>query len=125
MGCLLFVFIWAISQKDLIVLRFRVVLLQHFHMGQKCFVIEILGALGAFADAPLAFDASAGHIGHVFRVDGAHRAQPGTGAAVGALGEVRLGLGLQEFSGVGVGTQRRIRGDVEIAEDFNRFRNSF
>ena len=32
------------------------------YMGQKRLVVKILGALGAFADAPLALDAGAGHM---------------------------------------------------------------
>ena len=124
MGCLLSAFIWTMSQKDFVVLRFGKILLQHFYMGQERFVVEILGTLGAFADTPLALDAGARHIRHVLRVDGTHGAQPGTGAAVGALGEVRLGLGLQEFSGLAVGTHRHIVGDVGIAGDFDWFRNS-
>ena len=110
------------SQKYLVVLRLGKVLLQHLHMGQKRLVVKILGALGAFADAPLALDAGAGHIGHVLRVDGAHGTQSGTGTAVGTPGQISLGLCLQKLGGLTVSAHGDIVGGARVTGDFDRRR---
>ena len=108
-----------LSEKYFVFLGFPKILFQHGHMGQKGRIIKILGPFGALADAPLTLDAGAWHIGHILRINSSHGTQPGTGAAVRALGEVRLGLGFQELGRLAVRALGHVIGCCRVAGDLN------
>ena len=94
-------------------------------MRQKSRVVKILGSLGAFADAALALDAGPGNVGHICRINGAHRTQTDAGATVVALAQVRLGFGLQELGSLSIGSLGHIIGSRSIAGHLDRRRNSW
>ena len=78
--------------------------------------------LRTLADTALTLDAGARYLRHVGRVDGPHGAQPGAGAAAGAPGQVRLGLGFQELGGLAVRPLGHIVGRIRISRHRDRRR---
>ena len=67
-------------------------------MGKKGLVIKIFGLLRAFADTGLALDAGAGDLRRMLRVDGAHGAETGAGAAAVSIVKLLLSAGYRNIT---------------------------
>ena len=104
-------------QEYPVFLRCEEGILQHLLMGQKGWVVEILGIEWTDPDAGVAFDAHTRDLIHLFRVDRTHWAYQSAPATVGAFIHVCLGFGLQELDRLTVRPFGDIVGRRRVSRD--------